>query len=210
MPIRVLLVDDNDALRAALRGVVDGQDDLAVVADAATARAALAAAIDQKPDVVVMDISLPDGRGPEVVAQIRAELPSLGVIYFSGEDLDSELSEQIGDDPYLHKNSPSTEILAAIRRVAPVPALPLAINSPTGSPARSAQQPTRPVLAKLLADLGALSAKATGSASELAQRSGGEELAALEAILELTSNLAHAQQALAQALTASLARPSQD
>lgn len=46
MPIRVLLVDDNDALRRSLRGVVDGQDDLAVVADAATARAAVAAALD--------------------------------------------------------------------------------------------------------------------------------------------------------------------
>ena len=208
MPIRVLLVDDNDALRAALRGVVDGQDDLAVVADAATAAAGVEAALNHGPDVVVMDIDLPDGRGPDVVAQIRAGLPGVGVVYFSGEDLNNELAAAIGDDLFLHKNSPSAEILAAIRQVAPVPTLPLAVTSPDRSPPRRPQQPPqrppRLVLAGLLADLGALSAQATGTASELAD---ADELAALEAILELSGHLARAQQDLAQAISSSLARP---
>ena len=64
------------------------------------------------------------------------------------------------------------------------------------------------MLAGLLADLGALSAQATGVASELAERSGSADLAALEATLELSGHLARAQQDLARAISSSLARPS--
>ena len=74
-PIRVLLADDHKLIRAGLRLVVDQQPDLSVVGEADDGRQAVELAKSLKPDVVVMDIGMPNLNGIEAARQIRDDSP---------------------------------------------------------------------------------------------------------------------------------------
>ena len=79
----VLLADDHTLIRAGLRLVVDAQSDLTVVGEASDGREAVAMAGSLKPDVVVMDIGMPNLNGIEACRQIRAALPEAQVVMLS-------------------------------------------------------------------------------------------------------------------------------
>lgn len=70
---RVMLVDDHEVVRSGLRSMLEAMDDLEVVAEAATAGEAVLRARSYKPQVVVMDVRLPDRSGVEACRDIRAE-----------------------------------------------------------------------------------------------------------------------------------------
>lgn len=78
--VRVLLVDDHEIVRRGLKTVLDGQDDLVVIGEAGTVEQGVADAIRLKPDVVVMDLRLPDGSGVEACRRILADAPDSKVV----------------------------------------------------------------------------------------------------------------------------------
>lgn len=207
MPIRVMLVDDNDALRSALRAIVDGQADLECVADVPDGASALRDLERAVPDVVVMDIDLPDMPGPNAVSAIRAQQPGMGVVYFSGAPLDDALRNSIGDDVFLTKSSSSDQILEAIRNAIPARAVVGGVSRPDALPFNRSAPPTAPLLAGLLQDLAALTVRASTAASDVAAQRRGQPAdldGGLEALLGLSSTLARAQHDLAAALAAAI------
>ncbi|MCX7004112.1 MAG: response regulator transcription factor [bacterium] len=81
--IRVLLADDHSLMREGLRSLFDGRDDMAVIADAANGRTAVALALKHKPEVIIMDVSMPDLNGIEATTQILKKLPGAKIIALS-------------------------------------------------------------------------------------------------------------------------------
>lgn len=118
--IRVLLADDHAILRKGVRMLIDSQADLEVVGEAKTGREAIAEAARLRPDVVVMDVSMPELNGIEGTRQICAELPQTKVIGLSMHK-DSVYVREIlraGARGYLLKDSEDDDLLRAIRAVA--------------------------------------------------------------------------------------------
>ena len=117
--LKILIVDDHDIVRKGLAMLVSRQDDLFVVAEAGTAAEAVEKARASNPDVVIMDIRLPDGSGIEAGRELRDENANIKVLMltsYSGEDavLGSIMA---GASGYLLKNNHSQEIVNAIRKL---------------------------------------------------------------------------------------------
>lgn len=118
--IRVALVDDHAIVRSGLRGFLEDQHDMAVVAEAASGREAIEVVRNHALDVLLMDISMPGQSGIDALAMIRAKAPDLGILILSGypeEHYAVNLIRQ-GASGYLNKQCEPTEIIQAIRRIA--------------------------------------------------------------------------------------------
>jgi two-component system NarL family response regulator len=83
MTLRVVLVDDHELMREGLRSILEREDDVEVVGEAASGRAALELAQTLAPDVVVMDVAMQDQNGIEATRQIRAACPAVKVLALS-------------------------------------------------------------------------------------------------------------------------------
>ncbi|MFB9834791.1 response regulator [Actinoallomurus acaciae] len=124
MTIRVLLADDQEMVRAALRAVIDRRDDLCVVGDAADGEQAVAAALRLRPDVVVMDVRMPGMTGVEATRRVLADWPHADppprVLVLTTFDLDEYVHSALraGAGGFLLKNSPPDQLAHAIRVVA--------------------------------------------------------------------------------------------
>ncbi len=118
--IRVLIADDNAEFRAGLRGLVEAQPDLVIVGEAATGEATLALAARLQPDIVLMDLQMPDLNGIEATRRLTAASPHIGVLVVTmSEDNDSIFAAmRAGARGYLLKGSRKAETLRAIRAVA--------------------------------------------------------------------------------------------
>ncbi|HEX3607057.1 MAG TPA: response regulator transcription factor [Candidatus Dormibacteraeota bacterium] len=118
--IRVLLVDDHAMVAEGFRRLLDATGDIEVVAMASTAVAAAEAAVEHRPDVVLMDYRLPDGPGTAAAARIRAEVPGARVIMLTGSDEPDALRAALaaGCVGYLEKTGPLDRLPAAIRAAA--------------------------------------------------------------------------------------------
>ena len=117
--IRVLLADDHTILRKGVRMLIDSQSDMEVVGEAKTGREAIDEARKLKPDVVVMDVSMPELNGIEGTRQICDELPFTRVLALSMHK-DSVYVREIlraGARGYLLKDSEDDDLLKAIRSV---------------------------------------------------------------------------------------------
>jgi PAS domain S-box-containing protein len=115
--IRILLVDDHEAMRQALARLLHAEPDVAVVGEASTGTAAVAMAREVSPDVVLMDINLPDLNGIEATRAIHAAFPAMRVIglsMFDGADQQAAM-EDAGAVGYVNKSAPAEVVLAAIR-----------------------------------------------------------------------------------------------
>lgn len=116
-PIRVLIVDDHAMLRRGLRFFLNGFDDLELVGEAASAREALDLCGELAPDVVLMDMVMPDFDGAAATELIRQQHPEaqvLALTSFQEEDL-IERALQAGAIGYLLKNVGAEELAEAIR-----------------------------------------------------------------------------------------------
>ena len=116
---RVMLVDDHEVVRAGLRNLLGAQDDLEVVAEADNAADAVLRARSYHPDVVVLDVRLPDRSGVEVCREIRDEHPGMAVLMLTSYADDKALFDSImaGAAGYVLKQIRGTELVDGIRRV---------------------------------------------------------------------------------------------
>jgi DNA-binding NarL/FixJ family response regulator len=122
VPIRVLLADDQALVRAGFRALVDAEDDLEVVAEAPDGEQAIAAAREQAPDVVLMDVRMPRLDGLEATAAITADpaLAGTKVIVLTTFELDEYVfgALRAGASGFLLKDVEPADLLTAIRVVA--------------------------------------------------------------------------------------------
>jgi DNA-binding NarL/FixJ family response regulator len=118
-PLRVLVVDDHEVVREGLVALLDRRTAFTVVAQAGTAAEAQAAAQRFEPDLVVMDVRLPDGSGIEVCREIRAELPATRVVMLTSyPDEEAVLSAIVaGASGYLLKQIRARDLVAALETV---------------------------------------------------------------------------------------------
>lgn len=117
--IKVMIVDDNDIIRRGLRTIIDAGEDLAVVADAADGRSALAAARRAKPDIALVDIRMPGMDGLTATRELLALEQPPRVIILTTFNTDEYVDEAIrsGAAGFLLKDSPPEELLRALRAV---------------------------------------------------------------------------------------------
>ena len=118
--IRVLVADDHGVLRDGLRRLLETDPEIRVVADANDGREAIAQAAATRPQVVVMDISMPKMDGIESTRAIISNAPDTGVVMLSMHSADSTVREALdaGARGYLLKESAGAEVLSAVRAVA--------------------------------------------------------------------------------------------
>jgi len=115
----VLLVDDYEVVRDGIKALLAGVEDIVVAAEAGTAREAVAVAERAQPDVVVMDVRLPDGSGIEATREIRAQRPAIQVLMLTSFADDEALFASImaGAAGYVLKQIRGAELVGAIRTV---------------------------------------------------------------------------------------------
>jgi len=118
-PIRLLLVDDHEVVRVGLRTVLHNNQGITVVGEAGTKAAAVRAVNRLKPDIVLMDVRLPDGSGVEASRDILARHPATRIIFLTSyADDDSALACVLaGAQGYVLKNIDSDFLIRSIRAV---------------------------------------------------------------------------------------------
>ena len=120
--IRIVLVDDHPVVRAGLRALIEGQEDLAVVAEAEALEHAVAAVTEQRPDVVLMDLNLGQGQagGVDVTAALRVLPDPPEVLVLTTYDTEADILRvlEAGARGYLLKDAPPPELFAGIRSTA--------------------------------------------------------------------------------------------
>ncbi len=119
-PIRVLIVDDQALLRGSFRLLVDTAPDLITVGEAGTGLEAIELATSTRPDVILMDVRMPDLDGIEATRRICASLPDVRVLILTTFDLDTYVYSALraGASGFLLKDTPPADLLAAIRVIA--------------------------------------------------------------------------------------------
>jgi DNA-binding NarL/FixJ family response regulator len=120
MTITILIADDHPVVRDGLRGMLDGQPDLEVVDDVANGHQALAAVSRGAPDVVLMDLRMPELYGVDATRRIRAEHPDVRVLVLTTYDDDTDILRAVeaGATGYLLKDAPRDELFDAVRAAA--------------------------------------------------------------------------------------------
>jgi len=118
--LRILLVDDHAMLRDGLVMLIHGQPELEVVAQAANGRDAIRYGVDLRPDIAVLDVSLPDMSGAEIAEQLRACCPDIKVLALTRHSDQAYLRRllQAGAAGYVLKKSAGDTLIHAIRIVA--------------------------------------------------------------------------------------------
>jgi DNA-binding NarL/FixJ family response regulator len=119
-PLRILLADDHVTVRHGLKLLIDGQPDMKVVAEASDGAAAVQQALELKPDVVVMDISMPGMNGLVATRKLKKAQPDAAIVTLTRHGDDAYLQELLraGVAAYVLKQSAPNELLQAIRAAA--------------------------------------------------------------------------------------------
>lgn len=118
--VKIMLVDDHEVVRLGLRTLLERREGFSVVADAGSVAEAVAAAQQTQPDVIVMDVRLPDGTGVEACREIRSDRPETKVIMLTSYADDEAVYGSImaGASGYLLKQTRGQSLAEAIERVA--------------------------------------------------------------------------------------------
>lgn len=119
-PVTVLIADDSDLFAAALEAVLTGEEGIEVVGSAGDGEEAMRLAGELRPQVVLMDISMPGVDGFEATERIRAELPEVCVLVLTGSAADADVrrAHEAGASGYVTKDRIAEELVHAIRDVA--------------------------------------------------------------------------------------------
>ena len=155
----VVLVDDHELIRTGLRHAFEREPGFRVVGEAASCAEALTVVRDRQPQVVILDIRLPDGSGLDLTRRLRANRPDLGIVVLTMYGGDEHLFGALdaGASAFVPKDSPADEVVAAARHAASAPSAFTAADLATAMKRRltpsgpQLSQREREVL-KLLAD----------------------------------------------------------
>ncbi len=117
--IRVLLADDHSIVRAGLRSLIEETGEMEVVVEAADGHEAIRQALEVKPDVAVIDISMPGMDGLEVINQLHASLPDLPIVVLTMHEEEQYVVRSIssGARGYITKRSAPEQLVTALRQV---------------------------------------------------------------------------------------------
>jgi len=118
-PVRLLLADDHRIFRQGLRELIEHKTDFVVVGEAATGREVLEQVEAARPNIVLLDIQMPEMDGTEVIQQLAREHPDVKVIMLTMYQQDNQLFDTIkaGARAYLLKDTDAQELISVIRRV---------------------------------------------------------------------------------------------
>ena len=120
MTIRLLLVDDHAVVRTGLRMLLENEEDIEIVGEAGTGQAALQMVERLQPDMVLMDIGLPDMTGIEVTRQVKQQWPQVGIVALTIHEDEEYFFQmlQAGANGYVPKRAAPEELLTALRTAA--------------------------------------------------------------------------------------------
>ena len=123
MTIRVVIVDDHNLVREGIARLIDSEPDLAVVAQASSLADGQALVTEGGADVLVVDVSMPDGSGLALARSARSVHPALGIVVLTMHNDDDTLLEALdaGASALVLKSSSADDVLEAIRRAATAP-----------------------------------------------------------------------------------------
>jgi DNA-binding NarL/FixJ family response regulator len=121
--IRVLLIDDHDLIRGGLRRAFERESDFTVVGEADTIASGMSLATEHTPDVVVVDVNLPDGNGLDATQRLRSLFPTLGIVVLTMYDDDEHLFGALDAQAsaFVAKSAPTEAVLSAARHAAASP-----------------------------------------------------------------------------------------
>jgi DNA-binding NarL/FixJ family response regulator len=119
MAIDIIIADDHEVVRAGLKSLLSGTD-IRIVAEASDGNAAFKLASKHKPDLVLLDVRMPEGDGLNCLARIKLDLPDLPVVMFSAFDNPTYVARAValGASGYLLKGASRDEIIKAIHTAA--------------------------------------------------------------------------------------------
>ncbi len=119
-PIRIVLADDHITVRHGLKLLIDGQSDMTVIAEASDGETAVAQTLELRPDVIVMDISMPGMNGLVAARVLKQQGAATAIVTLTRHADDAYLEELLraGASGYVLKQSAPAELLQAIRATA--------------------------------------------------------------------------------------------
>jgi len=117
--VKVLIVDDQQMFREGIRHRLAQEADISVLGEAASGEEALAMISRTKPDVIILDIRLPNMSGIEVARQVRQQWPDIKILVLSGYDFDQYVraAARVGIDGYVLKDAPQDVLVKALREI---------------------------------------------------------------------------------------------
>jgi DNA-binding NarL/FixJ family response regulator len=119
-PIRIVIADDHPIFRAGLQGLLSAQDDFDVVGEAANGREAVSVVRHAAPEVLLMDLQMPELDGVSATREIRSIAPATRILILTTYDSDGDILRAVeaGATGYLLKDTPREELFRAIRATA--------------------------------------------------------------------------------------------
>jgi len=118
--IKILMADDHPVVRAGIRGMLETQPEFQVVAEAENGREAFEQLEKLKPDVVLMDLRMPEMDGVEAIGKIKEKYPDINILVLTTYDTDADIVRAVeaGATGYLLKDAPRDELFRAVRGTA--------------------------------------------------------------------------------------------
>lgn len=118
--IHLFVADDHAVVREGLARIVELVEDMCILGEAADARSTIQLCRQNPPDVLILDLSLPEGGGAEAIRQLKTTLPDLAIVVYSmySEEQYGAPTLRAGASAYLSKHRSTGELLDAVRRVA--------------------------------------------------------------------------------------------
>ena len=119
LKVRIVVADDHTLIRRGVVGLLDAQPDMEVVGEAGTSREALARVAELAPEVVLMDITMPDGSGIDATREIKKQFPGVQVLILTVHDREDYLFQALraGAAGYILKGADVQDLLLAVRTV---------------------------------------------------------------------------------------------